>query len=76
MMKQFLDVLGIPNDDGRIDSESTEVPEQKEEDVARAADAIVKDFSIDDVVTYFLTLLLQDATTWGAVRSWLVARAA
>src|SRR4051794_15782066 len=24
MMKQFLDVLGIPNDDGRIDSESTQ----------------------------------------------------
>jgi hypothetical protein len=71
MMKQFLDVLGIANDDGRIDSESTQVPEQKEADVVRAADAIAKQYPLDEVVTYFLTLLLQDATTWGAVREWL-----
>src|SRR5882672_8799051 len=28
MMAAFLDALGIPNDDGRIDSETTEVPVQ------------------------------------------------
>ena len=74
MMKQFLDALGIPNEDGRIDSENTEVPVQDEAAVNRAADALAAAHPLDEVVTYFLTLLLQDSTTWGAVKGWLTAR--
>ena len=75
MMGAFLDVLGIPNDDGRIDSETTEVPEQNAENVASAADAIVARYPRDQVVTYLLTLLLQDAAVWSGAMKWLEAGA-
>ena len=71
MMGAFLDTLGIKNDDGRIDSETTEVPEQDPERVAAAADALVKTYPVEEVVTYFLTLLLQDAAIWHGVTPWL-----
>ena len=73
MMRDFLDALGIKNDEGRIDSEATEVPVQDEAAVARAADAIAGAHPRDEVVFYFLTLLLQDETTWGGVKAWLVS---
>jgi len=76
MMAAFLDTLGIPNEDGRIDSDTTQVPEQDAARVAAAADAIAGSYPVDDVATYFLTLLLQDAPTWAGVRSWLEKRAA
>jgi hypothetical protein len=76
MMKQFLDDLGIANEDGRIDAEATEVPEQDEAKLSAAADKLAAAFPVDQVVTYFLTLLLQDATTWGKLRAWLVSRSA
>ncbi len=76
MMKQFLDVLGISNDDGRIDSEATEVPVQDEAAVARAADAIAASHPREEVVFYFLTLLLQDSTVWAGVKPWLVSHSA
>ena len=71
MMGAFLDSLGIKNDEGRIDSEATEVPEQDAMIVAKAADALVGQFPLDEVVTYFLTLLLQDSAVWGGVTGWL-----
>jgi hypothetical protein len=74
MMAAFLNQLGIPNEDGRIDSDTTQVPEQDPTRLAVAADAIAGSYPLDDVVTYFLTLLLQDAPTWGGVRGWLEKR--
>ncbi len=71
MMGAFLDALGIRNEDGRIDSETTEVPEQDAERIAAAADALVKTYPVEEVVTYFLTLLLQDAAIWAGVTPWL-----
>jgi hypothetical protein len=71
MMAAFLDSLGIVNDEGRIDSETTEVGPQEEERVRRAADALAGTFPPDEVVTYFLTLLLQDATVWHGLVEWL-----
>jgi hypothetical protein len=71
MMGAFLDTLGIKNEDGRIDSETTEVPEQEAERIAAAADALVNTFPVEEVVTYFLTLLLQDAAIWSGVTPWL-----
>jgi hypothetical protein len=75
MMGAFLDALGIKNEDGRIDSETTEVPEQDAERIAQAADALVKTYPVEEVVTYFLTLLLQDGTIWAGVTTWLERRA-
>jgi hypothetical protein len=71
MMASFLDSLGIPNDQGRIDSETTEVAPQDEAKVAAAADALAAKFPPDEVATYFLTLLLQDASVWKGLAGWL-----
>jgi len=71
MMASFLDSLGIPNDEGRIDSETTEVPPQDESKVEAAAGALAAKFPPDEVVTYFLTLLLQDASVWTGLVTYL-----
>lgn len=71
MMAAFLDSLGIPNEEGRIDSENVEVPVQEEEALVKAADALVASHPADEVATYFLTLLLQDAGIWGGLQDWL-----
>lgn len=75
MMGAFLDSLGIANEDGRIDSDTTEVPEQDAAAVTTAADALVASYPPDEVVTYFLTLLLQDAVVWGGLITWLEGQA-
>lgn len=74
MMAAFLDALGIDNDDGRIDSEMTNVPAQDAGTLSAAADDLASRFSADDMATYFLTLLLQDNATWGALAGWLESR--
>ena len=71
MMAAFLDTLGIANDEGRIDSETTEVPVQDAARVTAAADDLAATFPRDEVATYFLTLLLQDSVVWGGVTGWL-----
>ena len=71
MMGAFLDALDIPNDDGRIDAEKDPVPEQDATKVKQAADALVAAYPPDEVVTYFLTLLLQDAAVWMGLVGWL-----
>lgn len=76
MMAAFLDELGIANDNGRIDSETTTVGPQEAARVTRAADAVAGRFPADDVVTYFLTLLLQDAAVWAGLSEWLASRGA
>ena len=43
--------------------------------VATAADTISATYPADEIVTYFLTLLLQDAAVWGGLVPWLVTRA-
>lgn len=76
MMGSFLDALGIENDEGRIDSEKIEVPVQDAAKLTPAADALYAEYPQDEVVTYFLTLLLQDSAIWGGLQPWLVSRAA
>lgn len=75
MMAAFLDSLSIENDEGRIDSEKTTVPVQDAAALATAADALVVQFGLNEVVTYLLTLLLQDAATWQGLTGWLETRA-
>ena len=64
MMATFLGSLNIANDEGRIDTDTTEVGPQDSDQVVAAAQALVTKFPADEVVTYFLTLLLQDAGVW------------
>ena len=71
MMAMFLDELGIPNENGRIDSDTTEVGPQDATAVRRAADALAAKFPSDEVVAYFLTLLLQDGAVWNGLADWL-----
>ena len=73
MMGAFLDALGIANEEGRIDSGTTEVPEQEADKVDAAANALVAKYPRDEVATYFLTLLLQDASVWAPLITWLEA---
>lgn len=75
MMATFLDELGIANENGRIDSETTQVEAQGGETLRRAADLTAAGFPADQVVTYFLTLLLQDGAIWSELTDWLQARA-
>ena len=75
MMAAFLDELGIANDNGRIDSDTTPVGPQDAARVAHAADVVAGRFPADEVATYFLTLLLQDAAIWSGLADWLTSRA-
>jgi hypothetical protein len=71
MMASFLDSLGIPNDEGRIDSETTQVAPQDAAKLTTAAGALAAKFPPDEVVTYFLTLLLQDGGVWKGLETYL-----
>ncbi|PYP81549.1 MAG: hypothetical protein DMD35_00835 [Gemmatimonadetes bacterium] len=71
MMAAFLDGVGVKHDDGRIDTEATGPIEVTSERLRAAADDLASRFPLDEVVTYFLTLLLQDAQTWSGVIGWL-----
>jgi hypothetical protein len=71
MMATFLDELGITNENGRIDSETTEVGPQDAVKVRKAADVVASKYPADEVVTYFLTLLIQDGAVWAGLEEWL-----
>jgi len=75
MMAAFLDAVGVKHDDGRIDTEASGPITVTPDQVAAAADDLVHSFPPDEVATYFLTLLLQDAETWNGVMTWLESRA-
>ena len=73
MMAAFLDHLGIPHEDGRLGENVADhlpTPER----LRAAADALAPRFVPDELFTYFLTLLLQDRATWGALGEWMKER--
>ena len=74
MMAAFLDGVGVKHDDGRIDTEESGPIAVTPERLRAAADDIAARFPLDEVVTYFLTLLLQDPETWGGALEWLESR--
>ena len=76
MMATFLDAVGVKHDGGRIDAEATGPVVVDPERLRAAADDLALLYPADEVVTYFLTLLLQDAETWGGVVDWLETTAA
>jgi hypothetical protein len=75
MMAAFLDGVGVKHEDGRIDTEASGPITVTPERLQTAADDVAERFPLDEVVTYFLTLLLQDAETWGGTIGWLEGRA-
>jgi len=75
MMAAFLDAVGVKHEDGRIDTEASGPIEVPPETLSAAADDLAQQYPLDEVVTYFLTLLLQDAETWGGTTGWLESRA-
>lgn len=66
MMGRFLDLLGIPHEEGLINEESPAAP--TEEKLDEAAKALVIEFPKEDVSRYFWTLLWQDPETWGGLK--------
>ena len=75
MMAAFLDSVGVPHENGRIDTEASGPIEVSPEKLTVAADALARQFPPDEVAIYFLTLLLQDAETWSGAIGWLESRA-
>jgi hypothetical protein len=66
MMSRFLDVLGIPHEDGLISEESPQAPTQEKLD--EAVKTLATEFPPADVARYFWTLLWQDPGTWGGLQ--------
>ena len=71
MMAAFLDAVGVKHDDGRIDTEANGPIEVAPERFRAAADDLARSFPADEVVTYFLTVLLQDYESWKPAVEWL-----
>ena len=63
MMGAFLDLLGIPHENGLISEEKVTKPEA--EALKRAAAEVATNFPADDVSLYLGTLVSQDPETWG-----------
>ena len=62
MMAAFLDGLGIAHENGLIQEDSVKPDEAK---IGPAADALRRQFPVDDVNLYLETLFCQDPGTWG-----------
>ena len=70
MLGAFLDAVGVPHTDGVI----TDLPETLGADRAtllRAADDLARRFPRDEVILYFLTLVVLEPQFWGGLKPWL-----
>lgn len=67
MMGRFLDLLGIPHEEGLINDESPGAPPP--EKLEEAAATLATEFPKADVSRYFWTLLWQDPETWGGLQA-------
>lgn len=65
MMGRFLDLVGIPHEEGLITDESPAAPSPEKLD--EAATTLAAEFPTADVSRYFWTLLWQDPETWGGL---------
>jgi len=65
MMGAFLDLLGIPHENGLINDENVSKPDAAK--VKEAAKALAEKFGADDTALYFATLVSQDPETWEAL---------
>jgi hypothetical protein len=65
MMIAFLELIGIPHENGLIADDNTVKPEV--EKIRSAARQLKTSFPPDDVTTYLSTLVSQDPVTWDAL---------
>jgi hypothetical protein len=65
MMVAFLDLLGIPHENGLIADETVKKPET--EALSSAASELATKFPASDVSIYLGTLISQDPETWGGL---------
>ena len=65
MMGAFLDLLGIPHENGLINDENVDKPDSAK--VKTAANDLATKFPPEDVTLYFATLVSQDPETWEAL---------
>jgi hypothetical protein len=65
MMAAFLDLLGIPHEDGLITEETVAKPEADK--VKHAASELATRYPAGDVSLYLGTLVSQDPDTWGTL---------
>jgi len=65
MMGAFLDLLGIPHENGLINDEQVAKPDAAT--IKNAAKELATKFAPEDVSLYFATLVSQDPETWEAL---------
>jgi hypothetical protein len=65
MMGAFLDLLGIPHENGLISEETVAKPETDQ--VKHAVSELATRFPAEDVSLYLGTLVSQDPDTWGTL---------
>jgi len=65
MMGAFLDLLGIPHENGLINDENVDKPDAAR--IKAAATDLAAKFPPDEVMLYFATLVSQDPETWEAL---------
>lgn len=71
MLGAFLDAVGVPHTDGVI----ADLPDALAVDQAtlfRAADDLAARFPREEVLLYFLTLVVLEPQFWGGLKAWLV----
>jgi hypothetical protein len=66
MMAAFLDLLGIPHEDGLIKEDAPVAPDAATLD--KAVKELATKYPKADVARYFWALLWQDAETWGGLK--------
>ena len=65
MMAAFLDALGIPHEDGLIESEQVTAPDPAK--LKAAVATLAAAFPAEDVTLYLSTLTWQDPEAWGTL---------
>lgn len=69
LMAAFLDALGIPHENGVINSEEVAKPDAAK--LAAAVESVKTSFPADDVSLYLRTLEIIDGETWGELHALL-----
>jgi hypothetical protein len=70
MLSAFLDLLGLPHEDGILKDEAAQIPPPGEEQARNAVRELVKRFPVGQVETYVNALWLQDPDHWGALAAY------
>ncbi len=68
LLRRFLDLVGIPHEDGMLGEEENPVVPSVEV-VAKATEALLAEFPAADVRLYYRALLTQEPSRWRAVGS-------